>query len=142
MLADLKGYAPLRIQTTSDQDIPFISACLQDMSFPYSALDYNVETKTFIGVGNRFCWESAIDFDSIGHYYRVHSSFKIEHVENVYTKNIKSKILSILMLTYHDRCIHFVFSDHQELKIEVSSILFTVKDLQMPWITETKPEHI
>ncbi len=96
-----------------------------------------------MGLGNRFYWEGASRFEEWGHYYRVHSSFKIEHVTNVYKKGFedKEKFLNLLLVTFHDHAIHLLFSDHKELKLEVSAIAVTVRDVNDPWITETKPDH-
>jgi hypothetical protein len=141
VLADHPGYIPLRLKAVSTDDLTLVSACLQDMMLPLSALHYH--EGVFMGLGNRFYWEGASRFEEWGHYYRVHSSFKIEHVTNVYKKGFedKEKFLNLLLVTFHDHAIHLLFSDHKELKLEVSAIAVTVRDVNDPWITETKPDH-
>jgi hypothetical protein len=141
MIADFVGYRPLKIKVDCEKDFSFLSSCLQDTMFPPSSMNYNDEDKSFMILGNRFCWECVPNMKEIDAYYRVHTVVKVENVLNIHQKNIQKKLLTILMATFHDQCIHFVFSNHSDLKLRVSSLALTVKDIQSPWVTTSKPTH-
>lgn len=137
------GYTPLRLKSISADDIVLTSACIQDMCFPLSAVHYHPETESFMCLGNRFYWEGVSRFEEVGHYYRVHSSLKIECVTHIQKRGFQETdgLLNLLMLSYHEDGLHMIFSGQKELKLTVSDILVTVRDLQRPWITHQKPDH-
>lgn len=139
MSLEFENYTPLNIHIKNEKDISLISSCIQGMIVPSSAINYSFAKKTLFFIGNRFCWEFVPEFSEQKKYYRIHSLIKIKNVKNI-MKNIKdTKLLDIQSMYYQDKKIYIVISNQQEIKVEISTVDISLRDMQRPWETDVKP---
>jgi hypothetical protein len=145
------NFSPLRLVAKEKEEIHILSTQLQDALFPLTSVQFDVETKIFTCLVNRFCWEHLNAHPHEGRYYRVHSGFSIFNVKNVHRRNFDHKhpervlnLLTIKVDALKNDCqtIHLIFSGDKEIRLEVEAIQCQLGDVGHPWHTDKRPMHV
>ena len=137
---------PLRLRAQSSDDLPALSAALQDAVCQIADLHYQAQSQQFTLAVNRFCWER----DARGEGYRVRSGLQIGEVRSVQSKNLKigakDAVLSLLSVQFEasdapSGHIIFTFSGGGALRLDVECIDMALADVSEPWKALARPDH-
>lgn len=142
------SYKPLKVLVEDQEDLEVIAACLQDALIPLSGMNYDATLGQFHVIANRFCWECEPENVKGNDYYaRVAAGLAFHHVKQIQRKglDLKNQDELVNLLTIHNSengCIHLVFSGGSEIKLEVDKLCCHLKDIDEPYPTSHKPEHL
>ncbi len=136
----------LRLRAADGDDIPVLSACLQDAVVPVADMAYLPGEARFVMVANRFRWEDAGGKDVEGKIYeRVHCAVCFDSVTAVRRKRLdrtrRNQILSLLALEAGESYIDLVFAAGVVIRLEVAQIMCHLDDIDEPWPTQWRPAH-
>ena len=142
--------APLHLKALEPDDLPVISALIQDAIFPASEMTWRARDRRFAVLLNRFRWED----DGAGHRSpeRVQALLVIDEVQKVASQGIergdKNLVLSLLSLTFEpgdDGTGHVVLTlaGDGAVSAHVEALDVTLKDVTRPYIAPSKsvPSH-
>jgi len=143
-------YEPLRLIAQDVQDLDIILSLLQDSLMPVVSIVHDKKNKTLSVLTNRFCWEVSEEKETDPIYYRVHAGLMFKNVEAIHEKNIdqsdRSRILSFLTAHIDDHSdhvfIYLMFSDDACIRLTLNTIDCTLADIDEPWSTRARPEHL
>lgn len=143
-------YEPLRLIAKDVQDLDIILSLLQDSLMPVVSIANDKENKTLSLLTNRFCWEVPEESEDDPVYYRVHAGFMFKGVEAIHEKNIdqsdSSRILSFLTAHIDEHedhlFVYLMFSDDACIRLTLKNIDCTLADIDEPWSTRARPEHL
>lgn len=149
---DADGSA-LTLRAETAEDVPVVSALVQDAVLPVTEIDWNAKARTLAFLVNRFRWE---DRDITGTasrpYERVRSLLVISGVTGVASQGIdrseRDTILSILNLTFEPgdegagRVVITLAGDGA-IAAEVECLDIDLRDMTRPYIAPSgkAPEH-
>jgi hypothetical protein len=149
---DADGSA-LTLRAETAEDVPVVSALVQDAVLPVTEIDWNAKARTLAFLVNRFRWE---DRDITGTasrpYERVRSLLVISGVTSVASQGIdrseRDTILSILNLTFEPgdegagRVVITLAGDGA-IAAEVECLDIDLRDMTRPYIAPSgkAPEH-
>lgn len=143
----------LKLKAETKEDLDILSAYLQDAIFPISTMIFDKDDSSFTLMANRFCWEKEQEeHDGIKYNHRIHTALSFKDVKIIYRRGFSKeddveRSLSILTI-YVDETnsdghkIHLVFSSGKEICLIVEKINCFFADLEEPWLSPAKPEHI
>lgn len=118
-------------------DLPAISALLQDATLRAPDIAYNVRARRLVMLVNRYRHESQTPS-------RVRSALRIETVGAVQRQRWPANddaVLSLLALTWQDDWLQLAFSGHASLRARIEVIEIVLEDLAAPWPTTRIPRH-
>lgn len=139
---------PLRLLAHEAEDVPPISALLQDSALRSGDLDYDARGRHFTLRMNRFCHES-----KAGVPLRAPSVLRISCVQKVQTRGIdlnqSTQPLSLLDIAVeplgeapaHVLTLRFAGGTGRDVRLEVECIDILLLDLAAPRRAKTKPAH-
>lgn len=142
------SYVPLSLTVEDPDDLAVVAACLQDALIPLVGIEYDPHAGDFRVIANRFCWECEADSDSKDPHHRVLAGITFHNVKNVLRKGFESCQQNELMnlLTIHavpeENSLYLIFSGGSEIKVEIESLKCHLKDLEDPYPTSNRPEHV
>jgi Protein of unknown function (DUF2948) len=137
---------PLRLTAQEQDDIPVISAAVQDAVAQLGDFTFDRKSRRFTTVFNRFRWEDGMR----GQGWRTRSALDVSGVLNVQSKRLKkgeqSAIVSLLSLTFEELdspggILSFAFSGGGELRLTVECIDMLLVDISEPWPAKQRPGH-
>jgi hypothetical protein len=148
----------LRLRAEDAEDIAIVAACLQDALVPVGDLRFLPDERLFVGVVNRFCWETAppepeatwpraedARFVGVEHYQRVLSALCFETVRKVtrlgFDQRDHGYFLELLTIEPADGTVTLIFAEGIKVRLEVDRIACTLRDLVEPWPTQWRPRH-
>ncbi|MEB3702035.1 DUF2948 family protein [Candidatus Bealeia paramacronuclearis] len=137
---------PLKLKAIDSEDLTIISSLLQDALIPISGMRYEKEKNQFYLVANRFCWECAHHHEKDGTaFHRVQSGTLFDYVKNVQKQGLATHPETLVnLLTIHntkDGCVHLVFSEGGQIKLEIEKLSCKLEDLEETYTTPSHPAH-
>ncbi|MGB1266094.1 MAG: DUF2948 family protein, partial [Nereida ignava] len=144
---------PLRLLGRTPEDIPVISALLQDAVFPASEMAWQPSKRRFAILLNRFRWEDAPKARKRGRAFeRVQSLLAVEDVLKVSSMGIdrtdKEQILSPLALEWQAGddgagILTLVLAGDGAISLHVEAIEVSLRDVTRPYVAAAKdaPHH-
>jgi len=141
----------LKLLATDADDLPVLSAMLQDALVEVREMKWQQDLGRFVLVANRFRWEGPAERDRKGSIReRVHSGLCVGHVRAVRRRGFDmrrpSALLSLLAIRHQPledggHALDLVFSAGAEILLEVGALSVRLDDLDTPWPTRLQPTH-
>jgi hypothetical protein len=138
--------APLRLIARDPEDVPPISAALQDAVGQIGDFLYEPKARRFTLALNRFRWEGA----RRGRGERVRTAIQAGEVTAAKAHRLKQgaqdAVVSLLSVTFEPAdppsgALVFTFSGGGVLRLEVECVDLVLADVSQPWAAAGRPEH-
>jgi Protein of unknown function (DUF2948) len=139
---------PLRLMAQSADDVPVLSALLQDAVFPIGEMRWDRKRRRFALMVNRFRWEDRDAAEAARRgYERVQSVLVVEGVLSVQTQGIdrgdKDTVLSVLALDYADGRLTLTLAGDGAIALRVEDVDVSLQDVTRPYLATSGkvPSH-
>ena len=137
---------PLRLLAQDQDDVPVISALVQDAVVRPAEVCLDARARRFVLLMNRFRWEDAAEEPR-----RVRTALRIEGVMKATRKAWpsaadKDAVLELLAITVmpHEEgaaTLELDFAGPAAVRLEVECVEILLEDLTEPWPARAKPAH-
>lgn len=127
----------LRLIGHNADDVPVISALMQDAAVRVDDIAFDARARRFVLVANRFCWESKAPT-------RTRTALRVECVTKAQRKNWPAKadaILALLALRAEEGALTIDFAGGPSIRLEAECVDLTLEDLAGPWGAQAVPNH-
>lgn len=129
----------LRLRAESAEDLPALSALVQDMAVLAHDIGYDNRARRLVLIGNRFRWESPAPPT------RVRSAFRIDFAQSLQHRAMPGDPTTVLALLAiagdGPDTLLLRFANGPAIRVRVDSIDLTLEDLSAPWPARTTPAH-
>ena len=138
----------IKLTAVSNEDIKIFSYLCQDAIISKDELLFDKKEKMFLATLSRYCWEKLEDnkLKEKNINYRVVSGLRITNVTDVnyinFSKALDMEFLNLLAISYKDKKITLHFSLSVEIVLILDNVFAVLEDIDIPWPTKLKPEHI
>ena len=138
----------IKLTAVSNEDIKIFSYLCQDAIISKDELLFDKKEKMFLATLSRYCWEKLEDnkLKEKDVNYRVVSGLRITNVTDVnyinFSKALDMEFLNLLAISYKDKNITLHFSLSVEIVLILDDVFAVLEDIDIPWPTKLKPEHI
>jgi len=138
----------IKLTAVSNEDIKIFSYLCQDAIISKDELLFDKKEKMFLATLSRYCWEKLEDnkLKEKDVNYRVVSGLRITNVTDVnyinFSKALDMEFLNLLAISYKDKKITLHFSLSVEIVLILDDVFAVLEDIDIPWPTKLKPEHI
>ena len=138
----------IKLTAVSDEDIKIFSYLCQDAIISKDELLFDKKEKVFLATLSRYCWEKLEDnkLKEKDVNYRVVSGLRITNVTDInyinFSKVLEMEFLNLLAISYKDKKITLHFSLSVEIVLILDDVFAVLEDIDIPWPTRLKPEHI
>jgi hypothetical protein len=142
---------PLALIVQEIEDMPVLSALLQDAVFPLRELTFVRQRRRFAILLSRFRWEDRIRAEGQGRSYeRVQSLLVIHDVLSVrstgFDPSVKEAVQSLLALTFapSNDCagvLTLTLSGGGAIALDVEALDATLRDVTRPHLAKSVPDH-
>ena len=138
----------IKLTAVSNEDIKIFSYLCQDAIISKDELLFDKKENMFLATLSRYCWEKLEDnkIKEKDVNYRVVSGLRITKVIDVnyinFSKVLEMEFLNLLAISYKDKKITLHFSLSLEIVLILNDIFAVLEDIDIPWPTRLKPEHI
>lgn len=138
----------IKLTAVSNEDIKIFSYLCQDAIISKDELLFDKKEKMFLATLSRYCWEKLEDnkLKEKDVNYRVVSGLQITNVTDVnyinFSKALDMEFLNLLAISYKDKKITLHFSLSVEIVLILDDVFAVLEDIDIPWPTKLKPEHI
>ena len=138
----------IKLTAVSNEDIKIFSYLCQDAIISKDELLFDKKENMFLATLSRYCWEKLEDnkIKEKDVNYRVVSGLRITNVIDVnyinFSKVLEMEFLNLLAISYKDKKITLHFSLSLEIVLILNDIFAVLEDIDIPWPTRLKPEHI
>lgn len=143
-MAEHRHPAPLTLLARDVEDLSVISAAVQDSLLTSRDIAYLRSEHAFVLALTRFRWEQAAKSAEKGG-ERVHSALRFDRVVRVNFRNLNradpAKFLSVLSLAYDEDVVAIHFAGGGVIRLEISDLVCSLRDLDEPWPTLWRPSH-
>ena len=138
--------APLRLIARDPDDVPPISAALQDAVGQIGDFHYEPRARRFTLALNRYRWEASRK----GRGERVRAALQAGEVTAAKSQRLKQgaddAVVSLLSVTFDPGdppggAVVFTFSGGGLLRLEVDCVDLVLADVSAPWKAAGRPEH-
>lgn len=133
----------MKLYAENPEQLSIIAAMLQDALVPIGDISFLEEERSFVLVLNRFRWEQQ-KTKKMG-YERVLVGLRFDKVIKAQYRSIDRQsvgtFLSLLTIAFDGKYVDFHFSGGSGIRIKVEDLMCTMKDLNDPWPTSTRPTH-
>lgn len=135
----------LRLLAQDPDDLPLISAALQDAVLTLGDIHYEPEARRLTLALNRYRWEARR-----GARERVRSALQLADVSGVRARRLrlgeKAAVVSLLALEFEPGespggTLHLRFAGGGDLRVEVDCLELVLADLSQPWPARGVPRH-
>ncbi len=145
--------APLGLLVHGPDDVPVLSALVQDAVFPISEMAYDRKRRRFALLVNRFRWEDRAAAERAGRgYERVQSLIVVQDVLAVRSQGIdrgdSGTVLSVLTVGFDPGAdgagrLTLVLAGDGAIGLEVEALDISLRDVTRPYLAPSKkvPEH-
>ncbi len=140
--------APLRLLAHEPEDLPVISAALQDAVAKIGDIRWDAAARTLTLACNRFRWEAGAKKKG-GE--RVRSALQLGDVTGVQARNLrrdaKQAVVELLSVAFEPGeeapggVILLTFAGGGDLRVSVDCVEAALADVSEPWATPRKPGH-
>lgn len=139
---------PLRLMALDSEDVPVISALVQDAVVRPSEVALDARQRRFVLLMNRFCWEAADEEPK-----RVRTALRIEGVLKAARKGWpataatdQDTVLALLAITVTPgeegaATVDLDFAGPAAVRLDVECVEIVLEDLTDPWPARAKPVH-
>ncbi len=152
----------LKLRAEDAEDLTVVSACLQDALVPVGDLTYLAHEQAFVGVFNRYRWETdagnsppaALPADADSRYTdldtptgreRVLCALRFEAVQRVQMRGIDRRtpghLLQLLAIESARDEVVLTFAGDATFRLQVNRLFCSLQDLVEPWPTQWRPAH-
>jgi hypothetical protein len=138
----------LRLKADAPEDLPALSAALQDAVMKIGDASYDPKAKRFTALVNRFRWEKA---GKKGPFERVRAALSFDSVSGVKSTHVqradKEAVASILSLSFDgdkeppSGILRVVLAGGGEIRLGVECVDAVLIDTGPAWPTPRKPFH-
>ena len=138
----------IKLTAASNEDIKIFSYFCQDAIISKDESLFDKKEKMFLATLSRYCWEKLEDnkLKDKDVNYRVVSGLRITNVIDVnyinFSKVLEMEFLNLLAISYKDKKITLHFSLSVEIVLILDDVFAVLEDIDIPWPTRLKPEHI
>ena len=138
----------IKLTAVSNEDIKIFSYLCQDAIISKDELLFHKKENMFLATLSRYCWEKLEDnkIKEKDVNYRVVSGLRITNVTDVnyinFSKVLEMEFLNLLAISYKDKKITLHFSLSVEIVLILDDVFAVLEDIDIPWPTRLKPEHI
>ena len=138
----------IKLTAVSNEDIKIFSYLCQDAIISKDELLFDKKENMFLATLSRYCWEKLEDnkIKEKDVNYRVVSGLRITNVTDVnyinFSKVLEIEFLNLLAISYKDKKITLHFSLSVEIVLILDDVFAVLEDIDIPWPTRLKPEHI
>jgi len=138
----------IKLTAVSNEDIKIFSYLCQDAIISKDELLFDKKEKMFLATLSRYCWEKLEDnkLKEKDVNYRVVSGLRITNVTDInyinFSKVFEIEFLNLLSISYKDKKITLHFSLSVEIVLILDDVFAVLEDIDIPWPTKLKPEHI
>lgn len=144
---------PLRLLAQTPEDLPVISALVQDAVLPVTEMRWDTRRRRFAALVNRFRWEDGAEAERQGRpFERVRSLLTVSGVTAVRSQGIDRKdpdlILSVLALDWAagpDGAgrLTLVLAGDGAIALEVEALDLVLEDVSKPYLAPSRhrPDH-
>ena len=138
----------IKLTAISNEDIKIFSYLCQDAIISKDELLFDKKENMFLATLSRYCWEKLEDnkIKEKDVNYRVVSGLRITNVIDVnyinFSKVLEMEFLNLLAISYKDKKITLHFSLSVEIVLILDDVFAVLEDIDIPWPTRLKPEHI
>lgn len=138
----------IKLTAVSNEDIKIFSYLCQDAIISKDELLFDKKENMFLATLSRYCWEKLEDnkLKEKDVNYRVVSGLRITNVTDVnyinFSKALDMEFLNLLAISYKDKKITLHFSLSVEIVLILDDVFAVLEDIDIPWPTKLKPEHI
>ena len=138
----------IKLTAVSNEDIKIFSYLCQDAIISKDELLFDKKEKMFLATLSRYCWEKLEDnkLKEKDVNYRVVSGLRITNVTDInyinFSKVFEIEFLNLLAISYKDKKITLHFSLSVEIVLILDDVFAVLEDIDIPWPTRLKPEHI
>jgi len=138
----------IKLTAVSNEDIKIFSYLCQDAIISKDELLFDKKEKMFLATLSRYCWEKLEDnkLKEKDVNYRVVSGLRITNVTDVnyinFSMALDMEFLNLLAISYKDKKITLHFSLSVEIVLILDDVFAVLEDIDIPWPTKLKPEHI
>jgi hypothetical protein len=138
----------IKLTAVSNEDIKIFSYLCQDAIISKDELLFDKKENMFLATLSRYCWEKLEDnkIKEKDVNYRVVSGLRITNVIDVnyinFSKVLEMEFLNLLAISYKDKKITLHFSLSLEIVLILNDVFAVLEDIDIPWPTRLKPEHI
>ncbi len=145
--------APLRLRAVSPEDLPVISALLQDAVFPVTEMRWDRRRRRFALLINRFRWEDRARAERRGRpYERVRTLLVADFVTRVASQGIdpraRDDVLSLLSLGWEPMAegagrLILTMAGDGAVAVEAECLELTLSDVTRPYVAPSgrAPRH-
>jgi len=147
------GEAPLLLTAAEREDVPVLSALVQDAVFPVSEMTWDRATRRFAILLNRFRWEDRLAAEAAGRpYERVRSVMVIDAALSVASQGVdrhdRDLVLSLLSIEYapHDDGrgeVLLTLAGDGAIRVTVDCLSLSLQDVTRPYVSLSgkMPQH-
>lgn len=138
----------IKLTAVSNEDIKIFSYLCQDAIISKDELLFDKKENMFLATLSRYCWEKLEDnkIKEKDVNYRVVSGLRITNVIDVnyinFSKVLEMEFLNLLAISYKNKKITLHFSLSVEIVLILDDVFAVLEDIDIPWPTRLKPEHI
>lgn len=144
---------PLRLRAVSPEDLPVISALVQDAVFPVTEMRWDRRRRRFALLMNRFRWEDRARAERRGRpYERVRTLLVVDFVTRVTSQGIDPRahdeVLSLLSLGWEPMAegagrLILTLAGDGAVAVEAECIELTLSDVTRPYVAPSgrAPRH-
>ena len=137
--------SPLRLRAEDLDDLPVVSACLQDAVTRLSDMSFERPQRRYVMLVNRFRWEHGGRDGG----ERVRAALQANHVMAVRLRNVdrdnRDGILELLAVTAAEReggtDLLLTFAGGGEIALEAEVVDIDLTDIGAAWPTPNRPSH-
>lgn len=118
-------------------DIPVLSALLQDAAVRVDDIAFDAKARRFVLVANRYCWERDVPT-------RTRSAVRVEGVMRAQRKEWPTDgnaVLELLAIRADEAGLTLDFAGGPSVRLETECIDLVLEDLAGPWGARTMPRH-
>jgi hypothetical protein len=138
----------IKLTALTCEDLKIFSYLCQDAIISKDELLFDKKENLFLATLSRYCWEKLEDnkIKEKDVNYRVVSGLRITNVIDVnyinFSKVLEMEFLNLLAISYKDKKITLHFSLSLEIVLILNDVFAVLEDIDIPWPTRLKPEHI
>ncbi len=142
---------PMALIAQDQDDLPILSALLQDAVFPLREMAFVRARRRFAVLLSRFRWEDRARAEGHGRSYeRVQALLVVHDVLSVrsagFDPRLKETVQSILALTFAPKSegagtLTLTLSGGAAIALDVEALDATLRDVSRPHLTKSVPDH-
>ena len=127
----------LRLIGHDAEDVPVISALMQDAVVRVDDICFDAGAHRFVMLANRFCWETKQPA-------RARSALRIQCVTRARRRNWPAnggEVLALLAIRSEDGGLVLDFAGGASVRLDTECVDLLLEDLTGPWGTKAVPKH-